>query len=136
MDKTNLQKILSIAGQQGLFRFVNQANAGVIAESMLTGKRSMFGMNARLTSLSDISIYTQDQEISLREVLEKMKAHLGEESAPLAKDGSQKVVALFEEVLPDYDRDRFYFSHMKKVCEWYNLLKEHASLEFETPEND
>ncbi len=131
MSKTDLQKILSVAGQSGLFRFVAQANAGIIAESLSTQKRNMFGINVRLTSLSDISIYTESEEISLLEVFEKMKLILSDESAPDPKSDPSVLKDFFEKVIPDYDRDRFYVSHMKKVVDWYNHLKQYASLDFE-----
>ena len=91
-------------------------------------------MNARMTSLADISIYTDEEEVRLQDVFEKMHAHLGENDAPSAKSDSKVLKGLFEEALPTYDRDRFYVSHMKKVVEWYNILKNHASLEFESLE--
>ena len=37
----------------------------------------------------------------------------------------------FEEVIPDYDRNRFYVSHMKKVLEWFKLLRDNDALDFE-----
>jgi hypothetical protein len=46
------------------------------------------------------------------------------------------LVSFFEKALPTYDRDRFYVSHMKKVVQWYNILKEHASLDFVAPETE
>jgi hypothetical protein len=95
----------------------------------------MFGINERVTSLADISIYTEDDEVSLADVLGKMKEHLKGGDAPDPKGGAQLLKDFFSEVLPDYDRDRFYVSHMKKVVEWYNILKEHASLEFEEQES-
>ena len=134
MTKTNLQKILSIAGQPGLFKFVTQANSGVIVESLSTGKRNMYGMSARLTSLSDISIYTADEELPLLKVLESMKAILGENDAPESKSKPEALKEFFNKVIPDYDRDRFYVSHMKKIVDWYNDLKKHASLDFEVTE--
>lgn len=134
MTKTNLQKILSIAGQPGLFKFVAQANAGVVVESLSTGKRNMFGMSARLTSLSDISIYTADQEVPLLKVLESMKEHLGESDAPEPKSKPEELKEFFDKVIPNYDRDRFYVSHMKKIVDWYNDLKKNASLDFEVAE--
>lgn len=136
MEKTNLQKILAVSGQPGLFHFIAQANAGVIAESLSSKTRNMFGMSAKLTSLSDISIYTQSEEVSLIFVFEKMKETLGEEYAPEAKSKPEELKAFFEKVLPDYDRERFYISHMKKVVDWYNLLKKYASLDFEKPEKE
>ncbi len=135
MSKTNLQKILSISGHKGLFLFIAQAKAGVIAESLINGKRNMFGINERVTSLADISIYTEEDEVSLAEVLGKMKEYLGDGTAPDPKGGAEILKDFFSQVLPDYDKDRFYVSHMKKVVEWYNILKEKASLEFEDHEN-
>ena len=135
MERTDLKKILSISGQPGLFRFVAHATAGVIAESLATGKRSMFGMNDRVTSMSDISIYTDEDEVSLRELLEKMKEQLGESESPESKSSPDALKEFFAQVLPNYDRDKFYVSHMKKVVDWYNQLKKYASLEFEEEQN-
>lgn len=129
--KTNLQKILSISGQSGLFLFINQANSGVIVESLITKKRTLFGMQSRLTSLSDISIFTTQEELPLKSVLEKMRDHLAGGEAPDSKSTPDALKKFFESVVPDYDKERFYTSHMKKVVDWYNLLRENASLEFE-----
>jgi len=131
MEKTDLKKILSVSGQSGLFRFVAHAKAGVVAESLSTGKRSMLGINDRVTSMSDISIYTDEDEVSLRELFTNMKNNLGEADAPESKSSPDVLKGFFAEVLPGYDRDRFYISHMKKVADWYNQLKRYASLEFE-----
>ncbi|MFA6676391.1 MAG: DUF5606 domain-containing protein [Bacteroidales bacterium] len=134
--KTNLQKILSISGESGLFTFVSQAKNGIIAESVQTKKRSAFGVNARVTSLSDVSIYTDDMdEISLKEVFKKMHAHLGEKPAPSHKSDKKVIVDFFNEAIPNYDRDRFYISHMKKVLQWYNIISEYLSFDFLEPED-
>ena len=134
--KTNLQKILSIAGQPGLFSYLTQANAGVVVESLATKKRTVCGMSMRISSLSDISVFTEEGEVSLETMFEKMKEKLGEQAAPSAKSNPEELRKFFGEVLPDYDRDKFYVSHMKKVVEWYNVLKEFASLDFEKQEED
>lgn len=133
--KTDLQKILSISGEQGLFRYVSQAKNGMIAESFITNKKSVFGPSAKVSSLSDISIFTNEGEVSLKEVLEKMHGNLGDNPAPAAKSDPKVIQTFFAEVLPDYDDSRFYVSHMKKVLTWYNLLKEYASLDFEDEGN-
>lgn len=131
--KTDLQKILSVSGEPGLFTYLSQGKAGIIAESLVTGKRTAFGLKARVTSLSDISIYTEQEELPLREVLLKLKEHLGDAPAPDGKD-QKALVAFFDEAFPEYDRDRFYPSHMKKVVQWYNILREKTGFDFETPE--
>ena len=129
--KTDLRKVLSISGQPGLYLYVSQAHQGAIVEALATKKRTCCPMSARMTSLADIAIYTDEEEMRLQEVFEKMHAHLGENDAPAAKSDPKVLKGLFEEALPTYDRDRFYVSHMKKVVEWYNILKNHASLDFE-----
>lgn len=132
--KTDLAKILSVSGQSGLFLYLAQARGGAIVESLLDGKRTVFGMSSRITTLADISIYTEDEEMRLQEVFEKLHAVLGEEDAPSAKASPAELKALFEKAVPNYDDSRFYVSHMKKVVEWYNCLKNHASLDFMTDE--
>lgn len=134
--KTDLQQILSITGEPGLFRYVSQARNGMIAESFITGRRTVFGPHAKVSSLSDISIYTEDGETPLKEVLLKMKEMLGDENAPDPKSGPEDLKAFFGKALPGYDEDRFYPSHMRKVVSWYNLLKQYASLDFEVPDKE
>lgn len=134
--KTDLQKILSISGEQGLWKFISQAKNGIIAESLLNGMRKTFGVSAKVTSLYDISIYTDDEEVPLRQVLLKMNEKLADQSAPEAKSDNKTLVSFFESVIPEYDHDRFYVSHMKKVVTWYNIIKEKASFDFEDPEAD
>ena len=128
--KTDLSKILAISGQSGLFLYVSQARNGAIVEALSDKKRTSVGMTNKITSLADISIYTYDEEVKLQQVFLNMKEVLGDADAPSAKSKPEELKALFEKALPDYDRDRFYVSHMKKVVEWYNALKNHASLDF------
>ena len=133
--KTDLGKVLTVSGQQGLFTYVAQAARGAILESMLTKKRFAAGASTKMSALSDISIFTQEGEKKLQEVLEAMKTFLGDEKAPSGKSSPEELKEFFGKVVPDYDGDRFYPSHMKKVVEWYNCLKEYASLDFETEED-
>ena len=65
-----------------------------------------------------------------------MKDVLGDADAPSAKSNPEDLKALFEKALPAYDRDRFYVSHMKKVVEWYNALKNYATLDFVNLDED
>ena len=134
--KTDLKKILSISGQPGLFHYLSHANAGAVVESLVTKKRTCFGMSARITALSDISIFTETDEVRLQQVFEKMRDFLGEKDAPSSKSDAAVIRELFENVLPDYDRDRFYVSHMKKVVDWYTCLKNYATLDFVQEEEE
>ena len=134
--KTDLSKILAISGQSGLYLYVSQARNGAIVEALADKKRTSIGMTNKITSLADISIYTDDEEVKLQQVFLNMKEVLGENDAPSAKSKPEELKALFEKALPAYDRDRFYVSHMKKVVEWYNSLKKYASLDFVNPDEE
>ena len=133
-EKTDLGRILSVSGYSGLYRFIAQSRTGAIAESLSAGGRVNFPAGGKITTLEDIAIYTDEGEMKLREVFLAMKALLGEDSAPSAKDAPEAIKALFEKAVPTYDRDRFYVSHMKKVVTWYNELKNFATLDFVDPE--
>ncbi len=132
--KTDLGKILSVSGHHGLYRYLSQARNGAIAESLADGKKTMIDLHSRITTLADISIFTSEGEIKLNEVFVSMQKVLGDKLAPAAKNSDAELKSLFEQAIPDYDRDRFYVSHMKKVADWYNDLVQFASLDFETPQ--
>ena len=132
--KTDLSKILAISGQSGLFLYISHARNGAVVEALADKKRSSVGVTSKITSLADISIYTDDEEVKLQQVLLNMKEVLGDAEAPSSKSSPEERKALFEKALPDYDRDRFYVSHMKKVVDWYNALKKYASFDFVDPD--
>ena len=134
--KTDLSKILAISGQSGLYLYISQARNGAIVEALSDKKRTSVSMTSKITSLADISIYTDDEEVKLQDVFLSMKEVLGEADAPSSKSSADELKALFEKTLPTYDRDRFYVSHMKKVVDWYNNLKKYASLDFVNPEEE
>lgn len=133
-NKTDLAKILSVSGSRGLYRYLAQARSGAIAESLADGHRTIFDLKSKITTLADISIYTEEGELKLQDVFGKLHATLGEKDAPTSKASADELKALFAKAIPDYDGDRFYVSHMKKVVDWYNELKNHASLDFVTDE--
>jgi dephospho-CoA kinase len=134
--KTDLSKILSVSGQHGLYQYIAQARNGVIAESLADGKRTVFDMRSRITTLADIAIFTSEGELRLKDVFGALQGVLGDADAPGAKSSPDELKSLFAKAVPDYDEDRFYVSHMKKVVEWYNDLKAHASLEFVEEEEE
>ena len=129
--KTDLARILSVSGQHGLFNYIAQARNGAIVEALSDKRRTCFDMKSRITTLADISIYTSDGEMKLQEVFQKLHDTLGEADAPTSKASADELKALFLKAIPNYDVDRFYVSHMKKVVDWYNELKNFASLDFE-----
>ena len=128
--QTDLARILSVAGQHGLFRYIAQARGGAIAENMETRQRKVFSTSSRISTLADIAIYTAEGEMKLDQVFLALKAALGDAEAPSSKGPEKDIVALFRKAVPDYDAERFYVSHMRKVLDWYDQIVKYASLDF------
>ena len=128
--QTDLARILSVSGQHGLFQYIAQARSGAIAENLETKQRKVFPTTSRISTLADIAIYTSEGEMKLDEVFLALKAALGDAEAPSPKASEQELVALFQKAIPNYDADRFYVSHMRKVVDWYSQLVKYASLDF------
>ena len=128
--QTDLARLLSISGQHGLFRYIAQARGGAIGESLETKQRKVFPATSRISTLADIAIYTSEGEMKLDEVFLALKGVLGDAEAPSSKAPEQELVALFSKAIPNYDADRFYVSHMRKVVDWYNQIAKYASFDF------
>lgn len=130
-----LKEILAISGQPGLYKYVAQSTRGVIVESLLDGRRMNAAANARVSSLSDISMFTEGDDIPLHEVFTRLYAYTGGKEAISPKEAPEKLKAYFAEVLPEYDRDRVHVSDMKKCFAWFNLLVQAGFTKF-APETE
>ena len=116
-----LKGILSISGQPGLFKLVTETKNSIIVESLLTGKRIPAYSTSKISTLSDISIFTETGEILLTELFIRVQKS-GKTISP--KASTDEIKAFFGEVLPEYDKDRVYVSDMKKILQWYQLLSD------------
>ena len=134
--KTDLTKILAISGQSGLFLYISATRTGAVVEALADKKRSAVSATSKITSLADISIYTDDEEVKLQQVFLNMKEVLGEDNAPSAKSKPEELKALFEKALPTYDRDRVHTSDIKKLVQWYNILISNGVTEFVAAEEE
>lgn len=127
-----LKGILSISGQPGLYKLVAETKNSIIVESLVNGKRMPAYSTSKISTLSDISIFTETGEILLTDLFIKIKESSKTVSA---KASANEIKAFFAEILPDYDKDRVYISDMKKVIQWYELLSE-LNLLVETEEKE
>lgn len=125
-----MTKILSVSGQHGLFQYVAQARNGVIAENIADKRRTVLSASSRISTLADISIYTSEGEMKLADVFLAVNKALDGAEAPSSKASDNEVTALFAKAVPDYDADRFYLSHMRKILDWYSQIVKYASLDF------
>ena len=129
----NLEKILSISGKPGLYALKVQTRTGFIAESLLDGKKITVGLKVNVSLLSEISIYTYNEEKPLTEVMRTIAIKENEGPAISHKEDNAILVAYFMEILPEYDSERVYPSDIKKVLNWYNLLQSKGLVSKEEP---
>ena len=119
-----LKDIISIGGRPGLFKVAAKRKNELIVESIPDGKKIFIYALDKVSSLEDISIYTDSEDIPLVDVYEKLyeveKGAKTIDHKSDTKDLKEKMV----EILPDYDQDRVYNSDLKKLFHWYNMLIE------------
>ena len=119
-----LKTILSISGKPGLYKLISQGKNMLIVESLIDKKRQPAYGNDKIISLGDIAMYTDDEDVPLREVLAAMKKK--ENGAAVAMDLKKatpdELRNYLAEVLPTFDRDRVRNNDIKKLISWYNLL--------------
>jgi hypothetical protein len=130
----NLKDYLAISGEHGLFKFIAQGRNAIIVEHLETGKRSSAHGSAKVSSLEDISVFTQSEDLALSNVFDKIFEKENGGAVPDLKDKNDALKAYFGEVLPEYDRERVYVSDIKKILAWYNTLQKLSLLVKEEPE--
>ena len=128
-----METILSIAGKPGLYKLVSRGKQNLIVEAIdETHRRLPAFATDRVTSLADIAMYTDAEDIALWEVLTKVgeKEDSKKASINYKKCSSKELRDYFAEVLPNYDRDRVHDSDIKKLLQWYNILVENGYTDF------
>jgi hypothetical protein len=129
----NLEKILSISGKPGLFALKVQTRTGFLAESLLDGKKISVGLKVNVSLLTEISIYTQNAEKPLTEVMRAIAIKEDNGPAISHKEDNATLISYFSEILPEYDSERVYPSDIKKILSWYNLLQSKGLVSKEEP---
>jgi len=136
----DLSKILSIAGKPGLYKMISNTKNGVLVESLLDGKRIPAFSHERISSLEEISVFTETDDVPLKQIFHSMFNIMNQQKALSHKSSAKELTAFFVSVLPDYDSDRVYVSDIKKMVQWYNLLQSKGLIDLdedsETPDTD
>jgi len=130
-----METILSIAGKPGLYKLVSRGKMNLIVEAIDDTHRRMPAFSTdRVTSLGDIAMYTDADDIALWEVLVKVgeKEGLKPTSLKYKKCSSKELRAYFSEVLPNFDQDRVHDSDIKKLLQWYDILVNNGYTDFKT----
>ncbi|GGG49513.1 hypothetical protein GCM10011414_19150 [Croceivirga lutea] len=132
-----LDKILAIGGKPGLYKMLTQTRSGFVGESLVDGKRVAVSIRNNVSILSEIAIYTLEEELPLREVFQKIKdKENGGKTSISHKDEKIKLEEYFFEILPNYDEDRVYPSDIKKIVQWYNILHDNDVTDFSDSDDE
>lgn len=130
----DLSKILSIAGKPGLFQMISQSKSGLIVESLTDGRRIPAFSHERISSLEEISIFTETDDVPLKDVFISIFKKEDGKKTISHKSSTNDLKGLLSAVLPDYDEERVYVSDIKKLINWYNQLIEKNLIDLEEKE--
>ncbi len=127
----DLSTILSITGKPGLYKLVSQTKSGALVESLLDSRRYPAFAHEKISSLEDISIFTIDDDISLKKVFQKIYEKENGGDCVDNKAPESEIRAYMEEILPNYDKERVYLSDMRKLFSWYKILNSKQLIDLE-----
>lgn len=132
------ERVLTISGKPGLYSLISSGRNMFIVEVVDSTKKRMPVHNTdKVVMLDDIAIYTDTEEVPLRNVFAKIYE---KENAVLPLDlkmaTPEELVEYFEGIMPDYDRERVYLTHIKKMFSWYNILVSNNIVDFEAEEEE
>ena len=133
------QTILAISGKPGLYKLVSRGNNSLIVEALdETHRRMPAFATDRITSLADIAMFTETDDVPLTDVLENMKNLENGKPASIneKKASAQELHDYFSKVLPEWDQDRVQNSHIKKLITWYNILVKAGITDFKEAEEN
>ena len=133
-----LKKILVISGKSDIYELVSQTKSGAVVESLVDHKRMPVFRTDRISTLSEISLFTTTGDIPLIDVLRGIWNTEEQKATPFdpRKAGKEELFAYFGKVLPDYDRERVHASDVKKVLLWYNQLLAAGKIDNEPSEEE
>lgn len=132
--KAMKETILAVSGKPGLYRLVSRGKANLILETLDEAKKRIPAFASdRVTSLADIAMYTEDEDMPLWQVLKNMSEKESAQSASIdfKKASAKELREYFAEILPSYDRDRVRDSDIRKLIQWYNILVKGGITDFE-----
>lgn len=131
-----LKDLMAITGSPGLYKFIAQGKNAVIVENLESGKRTSAHTAAKISSLEDIAVFTETEEIPLSEVFDRIYEKEEGAEAINPKSPPEELKSYFAGLLPEYDRERVYLSDIKKIIQWYNILHSLDMLQKEEKEEE
>lgn len=133
------QTILAIAGKPGLYKLVSRGKNNLIVETLDAQHRRVPAFATdRITSLGDIAMFTETDDVPLMDVLDNLKKLEEGKKASIneKKATPDELKAYFTKVLPEWDRERVHTSDIKKLISWYNILVDNGITDFKETEKE
>ncbi len=133
----DLKEIMAVSGYSGLYKFISQGRSGIIVESLIDQKRTNVPASAKVSSMGDIAVFTDAEDVPLHRVFQAMKdKHNAGPALNPKQTKDEELKKYFAELLPGYDRERVYMSDIKKMIAWYNILQQNGILDFDVKEDE
>ena len=121
----NIDDYIAVSKLPGVYKLISNRDNGIFIEDLDTGKKKFASMRKHMfTPLGTVSIYTEEDSVELSKIFDTMLAKSGELDPKQAMESNQSMFAYFEQILPEYDRDRVYVGDIKKVIKWFNHLND------------
>lgn len=109
----------------GLYELAANRSNGLLVMPLQGGKAKFCSSRKHnFTPLETVALYTWSDTAELRTVLQTMLDKRAELPVPNPKSAKDELYAYFEQVLPEYDKDRVYPKDIQKVIKWFNALDE------------
>lgn len=131
-----LKGIIAVSGMPGLYKVLAQNKSGFIVESLADKKRQPVSATQRISMLDDITVYMQEDDITLKDVFLKMMSFAEKGKLPDPKGDDKKLRSVFGEIVPGFDSERVYTSDIRKMFAWYHLVKDTVALPDEGEANE
>ncbi len=121
MATINLQKIVAVKGQPGLFHLTNYNPKGYFLQPFKGGPVRFFSNEkGKVLAIGNVDLKLKEGSINSLEIFLKMR-----ETTVLPPETSYDlVVSFFMELIPDLDPG-VAPSHLEKVLKWYHQIFEH-----------
>jgi phage tail sheath protein FI len=119
----NYSEIVSVSKMSGLYQIHKKRNDGLIIKSLSDGKVIFAASrNHVFTPLENITIYTENEPVELKEIFISIKKNISKNPLPNVKTEGNVLKGFFEVVLPEYDKDKVYTSDITKIIKMYQVL--------------
>lgn len=129
-----MKTILAISGKPGLYELVSQAKMSLVVEALDgTHKRMPAFASDRVTSLADIAMYTDEEDLPLGKIMSALRDMEGGKTVSInwRKASLAELQEYFAKFVPNFDRDRVHGSDIKKLLQWYDILVNAGITNFE-----